>query len=120
MKAQEIDAYFAQMAHVESDYKEEWDAYRFMVAQKMFAMRTIIGTSGTAIVTLKLPPQEGAYYREQYEFITPGYYMNKVHWISVPYEQVEDALLKELMDKAYTCGIQALPKKVQKQLLGDH
>lgn len=114
MNATAIDAYLKQKPHTESDFKLEWDAHRFMLCGKMYAMRGQ-NKEGTPILTLKLPPQECATYREWYSEITPGYYMNKVHWISIPYENASDELLQELMDKAYQCGLHALPKKIQKE-----
>lgn len=117
MKQEEIQAYLRQKPHVTSDFKLEWDAHRFCLAGKMFAM---LGQdkAGKAILTLKLPPQSGAYYREAYPaWITPGYYMNKVHWSSVYYAQAKESLLEELMDQAYQCGLTSLPKKIQAELL---
>jgi len=115
MKADAIDEYLKRKQFVEYDFKAEWDAFRFLLQGKMFAMR---GTDkeGMPILTLKLPPQECAVYRECYQEITPGYYMNKVHWISVPYEPQSREFMMELMDKAYDCIFASLPKKVQKEL----
>ncbi len=62
MRAQDIHTYLNEKAHVESDFKVEWDADRYMLDGKMFAMRGY-NKEGTAILTLKLPPQEGALYR---------------------------------------------------------
>lgn len=119
MTSEYIKEYLQKKAYVTQDFKIEWDAFRFHLEGKMFAM---LGQNkeGTPVLTLKLPPQEGAYYREAYpELITPGYYMNKVHWISTAYESLVDGLLEELMDKSYQCGFQALPKKVQAALLDE-
>ena len=44
--------------------------------------------------------------------------MNKVHWISVRYEQANDQLLAELMDKSYEHFLHTLTKK-QQQLIRD-
>ena len=60
--------------------------------------------------------KDGAWYREEYAFITEGYYMNKVHWISVRYELASEELMEELMEKSYTNFLQQLTKK-QQQLL---
>lgn len=116
MKPEEIDAYLKQKDYVSDDFKIEWDAFRFMIGGKMFAMRGQ-NKEGIPILTVKLTPQECALYCEEVEHILPGYYMNKVHWISVFYEKVEDELVRELMDKAYHCGFCALTKKKQKELL---
>ena len=70
------------------------------------------------ILTLKLPPQEGAWYREEYAFITEGYYMNKVHWISVRYDLASRDLLMGLMEKSYTGFLCTLTKKQQQLIAG--
>lgn len=99
-----------EKAGVEMDFKLEWDAFRFLLFHKMFAMLGY-NKEREPILTLKLPPEEGAWYREEYDFITEGYYMNKVHWISVRYEQANDQLLAELMDKSYEHFLHTLTKK---------
>lgn len=100
---------------VHMDFKLEWDAYRFLLFDKMFVMLGY-NKQRDAILTLKLSPQECAWYRETYDFITEGYYMNKVHWISVSYNQASESLLLELMDKSYTNFISKLTKKQQSLL----
>lgn len=101
---------------VEMDYKAEWDAYRFLLFQKMFAMLGY-NQQMEPILTVKISPQEGAWYREEYDFITEGYYMNKVHWISICYQKASFALLEELIDKSYTHFLHQLTKKQQQQIL---
>ncbi len=65
------------------DYKEEWQATRYLVGGKMYAMRGGDG-QGNPIITVKLPPEEGLALRDMYAGdILPGYYMNKEHWNSV-------------------------------------
>ncbi len=69
-------------------------------------------------ITLKLEPLEGEFFRNQYEDIVPGYYMNKVHWNSIkPDGEVPDELLKELVDKSYNLILKGFSKKRQKEIL---
>lgn len=100
---------------VEMDFKLEWDAFRFLLFHKMFAMLGY-NKQQEPILTLKLPPQEGARYREEYDFITEGYYMNKVHWISVRYDLASVELMEDLMEKSYTCFLHQLTKKQLQQI----
>ena len=111
-KEEWIKARMLQKTGVEMDFKLEWDAFRFQICEKMFGMLTY-NKQAVPVLTLKLPPQEGAWYREQYDFICEGYYMNKVHWISICYELAEEALLEELMEKSYDNFIHQLTKKQQ-------
>ena len=66
----------------------------------------------------RLVAQEGAWYREEYAFITEGYYMNKVHWISVRYDLASRDLLMGLMEKSYTGFLCTLTKKQQQLIAG--
>ena len=112
-KKEWIKVTLAGMIGVEMDFKLEWDAFRFLMFGKMFAM---LGTNQQQlpILTLKLLPQEGAWYREEYDEISEGYYMNKIHWISIRYEEVSKELLEELMVKSYDNFLHQLTKKQQK------
>lgn len=78
-----LDGFLLSMPGASKDFKEEWQWTRYQVGGKLFAA-VCKGDSGEdELVTLKLEPQEGAFLREQYEDILPGYYMNKTHWNSV-------------------------------------
>ncbi|MCI8922221.1 MAG: MmcQ/YjbR family DNA-binding protein [Acutalibacter sp.] len=77
-------------------------------------------TGQDALLTLKLEPQEGCFFREQYEDIIPGYYMNKDHWNSIRLEgSVPEELVRELAEKSYRLVLHGLSKKKQKEILGE-
>ena len=118
MDAERIKATLQAKLGVEMDFKLEWDAFRFLLFGKMFAMLGY-NKQQEKILTLKLPPQEGAWYRYEYAFITEGYYMNKVHWISVRYELASKELMEELMEKSYANFLQRLTRKQQQQLASE-
>ena len=113
-----MDACLLEKQGVETDYKEEWEAQRFMLCGKMFAMRGGDKT-GKPIFTMKLEPAFGAFLRQQYpEGIVPGYYMNKEHWNSLYLEaDVPEPLVREMLDKCYDTGLSALTIKARKALL---
>ena len=67
---------------VTKDYKVEWQWTRYQVGGKLFAAICRDEDGQDSLVTLKLDPAEGAFLRDQYADITPGYYMNKEHWIT--------------------------------------
>ena len=82
-------AYESAMAYLDAapgvtrDYKPEWEATRWMVDGKMFAMRGGDKT-GRPVLTLKLPPEECELMRTAFPgVVIPGYYMNKTHWVSL-------------------------------------
>jgi Uncharacterized protein conserved in bacteria len=113
MKYSWIDEYCITKKGCEKDFKEEWGATRYMLCGKMFALRGE-NKSGNPIITLKLEPSYGAQLRMEYADITPGYYMNKLHWNSVLLDgTVPKPLLKEMIDESYQILLHSLPKKLQ-------
>jgi len=117
MKYEWIDAYCLAKKGVEKDYKPEWNATRYMINGKMFAMQGG-DKEGTAIITVKLEPAFGTFLRNQYKDITPGYYMNKEHWNSLYLDgEVPDEVVKEMLDQAYQLILNGLSKKAQKEIL---
>ncbi|WP_077611088.1 MmcQ/YjbR family DNA-binding protein [Clostridium sp. Marseille-P2415] len=120
MRYQWIDEYLKSMKGVSSDFKEEWNWTRYLLDGKMFAAVCWDGQGKEQLITLKLEPAEGEFLRQQYEDIIPGYYMNKIHWNSVKADgNVPDYLLKDLLEKSYRLVLAGLPKKKQKELLGE-
>ncbi len=100
------------------DFQADWQADRFSVGGKMFAM---LGgdKQGTPIFTVKCDPMLSELLRREYPDIVPGYYMNKQHWVSVYYEKntVPDAELERLIAGGYEAILAALPRKTRESLL---
>lgn len=114
-----LDEYCLAKTGTEKDFKPEWDATRYMLRGKMFAM---LGGDkhGEPIVTLKLEPAFGELLRAQYKDIVPGYYMNKEHWNSLYLKgDVPDDVLRDMIDKSHAILLASLPKKVQAEILGE-
>jgi predicted DNA-binding protein (MmcQ/YjbR family) len=98
------------------DFKVEWEATRYQVGNKLFAM---IGTNKTdnVILTVKTEPSKVEQWIEMYPFVTPGYYMNKRHWISFLLEQdVPIKLLEEILKESYQLVFSSLSRKVKSTL----
>ncbi|MET8965121.1 MmcQ/YjbR family DNA-binding protein, partial [Streptomyces sp. NPDC004074] len=50
----------------------------------------------------------------QYTGITPGYHMNKTHWITVDgADTIDEKLVKELVTDSYRLVVAGLPKSKQ-------
>jgi predicted DNA-binding protein (MmcQ/YjbR family) len=116
MKYSWLEEYCLQKTGSLKDYKEEWEATRFLLKGKMFALLGC-NKNGEEIITLKLHPENGQLLREQFEDITPGYYMNKTHWNSVDLNgDVPDEVLKEMLDESYSLIRSGLPAKIRSEL----
>ena len=111
------DAHCLSKKGVTRDYKEEWEAYRYLVGGKMFVM---LGGDkyNEPIITVKLEPLFGDTLRREYKDIIPGHYMNKQHWNSVYLKgDVPDDLLRSMLDKSYEAVLGGLSKKAQAEIL---
>jgi predicted DNA-binding protein (MmcQ/YjbR family) len=99
-------------ATVDNTFGHETNVYR--VADKIFAL---VNVEDDNCVTLKTLPEDGEALLAQYDFVRPGYYMNKRHWITidlvpgVPMDEV-----RELIDDSYRLVFESLPRKGQAQL----
>ncbi|MGQ1840096.1 MmcQ/YjbR family DNA-binding protein [Kocuria turfanensis] len=81
----------------------------FKVAGKVFLMTT--EAPGEPIVTLKCEPPHAAALRQEFPTITPGYHMNKQHWISLAAGPgISRDLVAELVRNAYELVVDGLPR----------
>ena len=98
------------------DYKQEWDAIRYMLRGKMFAM---VGNDGEGrpIISVKHTPEHGKELREKYTDVIPGYYLNKTHWSSVFLNgNLPETVLKQMLDESYELIFNSLSKKAQSEI----
>lgn len=64
---------------IEHPFGPEYTVYK--VRGKMFMM--FFELRGSPSMNLKIDPLDGEVLRDAYDEITPGYHMNKLHWITV-------------------------------------
>lgn len=119
MKYEWLEEFCCAMDGVVRDYKEEWDAYRYLVGGKMFVMHGG-DKEGKPMITVKLEPANGELMRGQYpKAVVPGYYMNKTHWNSVYVDgDVPDQELKKMLKESYKLVFGSLTKKAQAEIQG--
>ena len=117
MKYDWMDSYLLSKKGAQKDFKVEWDATRYQIGGKMFAMQGG-DKEKKAIITLKCEPLFGQLLREQHQHIIAGYYMNKEHWNSVYLDgDVPDDVLKQMIDMSYGLVLNSLSKKMQQEIL---
>ena len=79
----------------------------------MFALVPTVEQS----VTVKVDPEDGAALRSQFTAITPGYHMNKRHWITIELgPQGQSVPLEELIEDSYLLVVASLTKKLRTRL----
>lgn len=85
----------------------DWDVYK--VRDKVFMLLTDV--TGEPIVIVKAEPRDGAVLRAQHEDITPGYHMNKKHWITLhPSGVLPESLVEDLVTESYLLVVENLPR----------
>jgi predicted DNA-binding protein (MmcQ/YjbR family) len=114
-----LDDYLLSKKGAETDFQADWQAHRYLLKNKMFAMHGG-DKEGVEILTLKLAPAHCEEIRELYKGkVTAGYYMNKTHWISIYLEEnLPEEVLKKCVDGAYELILGSFSKKVQAEITG--
>lgn len=64
-------------------------------------------------INLKCDPQKAVLLREEFDFVKPGYHMNKKHWNTIELDAAPINLVKEWIDHSYDL-IVAKTKKPKK------
>ena len=94
-------------ADVEHRLDPNWDLYK--VGGKVFMLMTDL--PGRPVVVLKADPDRAVSLRAQHADITPGYHMNKVHWITLEAGgSIGADLVKQLVTESYDLVVNTLPK----------
>lgn len=97
----------AELTH---PFGPDWDVFK--VRDKVFMLLTAV--TGEPIVVLKAAPPDGRALREAYEDITPGYHMNKEHWITLsPGGSIDPPLVDDVVTESYLLVVENLPKARQ-------
>ncbi|MFF2486140.1 MmcQ/YjbR family DNA-binding protein [Microbacterium sp. NPDC058062] len=88
----------------------EWDVWK--VRDKVFMLQTEV--TGEPLVILKAEPSDARALRQVYDEITPGYHMNKRHWITLHAgEHLEPDMVDDLVTGSYLLVVSKLPKSRQ-------
>ena len=118
MKYVWIDDFLLGKKGVTKDFQADWNWIRYKVDDKIFVAVCLYDSNNPVYITLKLNPVDGEFFRNSYEDIIPGYYMNKTHWNSIKADgNVPDNVVKELLDKSYTEILNKLSKKKRAEIL---
>lgn len=78
------------------------------VLGKMFLLLTEV--KGVPVVVLKAEPRDAEALRSMHAEITPGYHMNKRHWITLNPGGLEADFVRELVTDSYLLVVETLPR----------
>jgi len=114
MNFKELDNYLLSKQGATFDYPFDEEVRVYRIADKIFALTV---DEENLSINLKCDPIYALELRSLYESIKAGYHMNKKHWNTVSIGgDVDDELLKELIDHSYELIVLKLTKK-QKNIL---
>ena len=90
------------------------DTLVFKVGGKLFALTSI---ATFASVNLKCDPARAVELREQFDFVLPGFHMNKTHWNTVQIGAgATDAQLRQWTADSYRLVVAALPRALRAEI----
>ena len=105
MRARELPA-----STLEFPFGPDFDVFK--VRGKMFMFHAVV--NGERQVILKALPSDSMALRDAHADITPGYHMNKRHWISLhPGGTLTADMVSELVTESYRLVVSGLPRAQQ-------
>ena len=61
--------------------------------------------------------QQGQTLRDHYDGIRPAYHLNKVHWNDVFLDEIDDDMVKELINQSYRLVLSKQPKRLRERYI---
>ena len=115
MKFQQLDKILLSKQGATFDYPFDEVTRVYRVGNKMFALTS---EERPLRVNLKCDPIYALELRSLYEGVIAGYHMSKKHWNTVSLEQsdVDEEMIRELVDHSYALVYKSLTKKVREAL----
>lgn len=104
MNRQEIIKYCLKLPDTYEDYPFPGDTesatLKHKTNNKWFAL--IMNVKGKEYLNIKTDPEYSEILRKAYDYIIPGYHMNKEHWNTVVLsEKCDKQLIEELLEQSY-------------------
>ena len=105
----------AQLVGAELTYPFGDEVDVFKVGGKMFALASL--DDDPARLTLKCDPDYASYLTQEFADISPGYHMNKRHWITLTLStELSGGLVDELIVDSYELIVSSLPASLRREL----
>ena len=122
MNIEEVREYALSLQGVTEDQAFGEDIVNFRLEGKIFVCLWLGGgkydmKDGRSRIALKLSPDRNIELREQFSTVTPAYHWNKTHWSDVYYEDMDEALVKEVIKESYRLIISKLPKTIRSKYI---
>ena len=114
MNIEEFYTFCLEKKGVEETFPFDQKTLVFKVGGKMFSLADVEDFTS---INLKCNPEKAVDYRERFSAVKPGYHMNKKHWNTVYlHDDVDDVMLKSMIDESYDLVFKSLSKKLQNEI----
>ena len=108
MDLQTLREYCLSKSYVTEDLPFGPDTLVFKVLDKLFVLTGV--NDEILSFNVKCDPEFAIELREKYDFVEPGYHMNKKHWNTVVYNGSNSKLLLQFIDHSYDLVFNSIPK----------
>ena len=113
MNIEEVRLYTLSLPGTTEDQAYGADWVLFRIEGKIFLHIWLNAPQPTCAV--KLPPEQGQTLRDHYDGIRPAYHLNKVHWNDIFLDEIDDDMVKVLINQSYRLVLSKLPKRLREQ-----
>ena len=114
MNIEEFREYCLKKKGVTEEFPFDEITLVYKVMGKMFALS---GIEDFQSINLKCDPEEAIILRENYDYVRPGFHMNKKHWNTIDVDwRADDELIKSWIDHSYDLVSASLTKKLKEEL----
>lgn len=112
---EELRAHCLSLPDAYEDFPFGPDPAIYKVAGKLFALVPL--GEGQTSISLKCDPTRAVMLRDTFAAITPGYHLNKKHWVTVRVDgTVPDDDVLELIEHSYALVVAGLTRKQRETL----
>jgi predicted DNA-binding protein (MmcQ/YjbR family) len=116
MNIEQLQSYCLSKPGVEETLPFGPDTLVYKVAGKAFLLTSLDNPDGLRF-NVKCDPDLAEELRERYDFVLPGYHMNKKHWNTIlAGSGASSKQLKEWIDHSYELVVKSLPAKARAAL----
>jgi len=114
MNIEELHKYCMSIKGVTEDMPFNDKSIVYKIGNKIFCLAFFMENFK---INIKCEPEEVINLRERFTAITPGYHMNKKHWITIIMDDSIDSSLIEIwIQNSYKLVLNNLPPKVKNQI----
>ena len=114
MNIEDFRNYCLTKKGVTEEFPFDQNTLVYKVIGKMFALTDL---QDFVSVNLKCKPEKAVMLREEFDFVKPGWHMNKMHWNTIEIDwRLEDDLFKSWIDDSYDLVVSKLTRKQKEQL----